>query len=241
MQEKDENGKMENNEKQKKQNFYISTVYSRDLPDAWFLSLVELLTHGRRYEVTNGSYKGQNRYQLDYATVYIKHPSVRPLTPSISSSFSIPDPVSCDYLDGYLPYVMCDVQQENEEYTYGSYLEPQIRKVITMYKNGGHGTNQAYMSVGDPGTLDMHDPPCLRGIDTNIIDGSLNFYVYFRSWDLWGGFPANLAAIQMLKEYMAAEIGVKDGTLVAASKGLHIYEFVREYAERYTGIKFNSD
>lgn len=71
---------------------------------------------------------------------------------------------------------------------------------------------------------------CLRSIDTRIQDGKLHFVVYFRSWDLWGGFPANLAAIQHLKEYMAGQIGVEDGELIAESKGLHLYDYAVPFA-----------
>ncbi|MBI4709485.1 MAG: hypothetical protein HY764_04805 [Candidatus Portnoybacteria bacterium] len=65
---------------------------------------------------------------------------------------------------------------------------------------------------------------CLRGIDVWVEDGTLNFWVYFRSWDLWGGFPVNLGGIQLVKEYMAAEIGVKDGGMIVSCKDLHVYE-----------------
>jgi thymidylate synthase len=68
-------------------------------------------------------------------------------------------------------------------------------------------------------------------IDTRVREGRLNFVVYFRSWDLWAGFPSNLAAIQLLKEYMAGEIGVEDGELIAMSKGLHLYEYAWELAK----------
>jgi thymidylate synthase len=34
----------------------------------------------------------------------------------------------------------------------------------------------------------------------------------------------------MLKEYMASEIGVEDGELVAMSKGLHLYDYSWEFA-----------
>ena len=57
-----------------------------------------------------------------------------------------------------------------------------------------------------------------------------HFFVYFRSWDLWGGLPANLAGIQNLKEYMAEAIGVKDGEMVVESKGLHLYGYAEELA-----------
>ena len=40
-----------------------------------------------------------------------------------------------------------------------------------------------------------------------------------------------LAAIQLLKEYIASEIGVDDGELIASSKGLHLYEYAWELAK----------
>jgi thymidylate synthase len=99
-----------------------------------------------------------------------------------------------------------------------------------MYKKDGYNTNQAFMSVGNEESIYLSDPPCLRGIDTRIRDGRLHFFVYFRSWDLWAGFPSNLAAIQLLKEYMSSEIGVDDGGLIASSKGLHLYQYAWDLA-----------
>jgi thymidylate synthase len=81
----------------------------------------------------------------------------------------------------------------------------------------------------------LEDPPCLRHIDMRIKDNTLIFYPYFRSWDLWGGFPANLAGIAVLQKTMADEIGVKAGPIVASSKGLHIYGYVEELAKLRTG------
>jgi hypothetical protein len=85
-----------------------------------------------------------------------------------------------------------------------------VEEVIKIYKTGGPGTNQATMEVGMPQDIVNPDPPCLRLIDTRVRYGKLHFVVYFRSWDLWAGFPANLAGIQQLKEYMAAQIGVEE-------------------------------
>jgi thymidylate synthase len=100
-----------------------------------------------------------------------------------------------------------------------------------MYKEDGFNTNQAFMAVGDSQSIDLSDPPCLRAIDTRIRDNKLHFIVYFRSWDLWAGFPSNLAAIQLLKEYMSSAIGIGDGELIALSKGLHLYEYAWELAQ----------
>jgi thymidylate synthase len=135
-----------------------------------------------------------------------------------------------EYIESYLPYLMTAHRKEGEQYTYGQYLETQIAEVIRMYKEDGYNTNQAFMAVGDAQSIFLEDPPCLRMIDTRIHNNSLNFVVYFRSWDLWAGFPSNLAAIQLLKEYMASEIGIDDGELIASSKGLHLYQYSWELA-----------
>jgi thymidylate synthase len=116
------------------------------------------------------------------------------------------------------------------EYTYGEYLAAQIDEVITRYKLG-FDTNQLCMAIGDEKSIYLKDPPCLRLVDTRIQDNKLNFILYFRSWDLWGGFPTNLGGLQMLKEYMAKEIGVGDGSIVAFSKGLHLYEHCWDLAK----------
>ena len=105
-----------------------------------------------------------------------------------------------------------------------------------MYKEDGYNTNQAFMAVGSKESISLSDPPCLRAIDTRIREGRLHFIVYFRSWDLWAGFPSNLAAIQLLKEYIAGEIGVEDGELIATSKGLHLYEYSWELARTTAGM-----
>ena len=212
----------------------IISIEARDIPDAWFQCVYSIITKGHRYQIDRGSYEGQERLEFDYITIHIKHPDIRPLLPDIPTSLGIPNPVADGYLEEYLPYLMTSEKQPAEDYTYGQYLEPQIAEVIRMYKEDGHGTNQAYMTVGNPESLSLKDPPCLRGIDTRIRYGKLHFMVYFRSWDLWGGFPANLGAIQMLKEYMAQDIGVEDGEIIAASKGLHLYDYIWELAKLRT-------
>jgi len=241
-------------------------ITARDLPEAWFLCIKEVMEQGREYKITEGSYVDQKRKQLDYITIHIKYPGTRPLLPDIPPGLGIPPPASEDYVNKYLDYLISDVKQPNEEYTYGERLNNpkakiktkdlykplekifkknfldkiveeyvnkeleiplgvnQIEELIRKYKEGGHGQNQCTMEIGMPSDIILKDPPCMRLIDTMIIDGKLNFYPYFRSWDLWGGFPANLAGLQMVKEFMAAEIGVEDGEIMAASKGLHLYD-----------------
>ncbi len=212
----------------------IEKIIARDLPEAWFLCLRKTLTEGYEYKIERGSYAGQHRKELNFVVVQVKYPGTEPLIPDVPQG--VPPPTTMEYVKSYLPYLMTAHKAEGEQYTYGQYLEEQIPKVIRMYKEDGYNTNQAFMAVGDSQSIFLSDPPCLRGIDTRIRDDKLNFVVYFRSWDLWAGFPSNLAAIQLLKEYMSSEIGIGDGEIIALSKGMHLYEYSWELARTAAGI-----
>jgi len=207
----------------------ISVIEARDLSEAWFLCLQKTLDKGYEYKIDRGSYVGQRRKELDLAVVQVSYPGTRPLIPDVPQG--VPPPSTMEYVESYLPYLMTAHRRKGEQYTYGQYLEKQIAKVIKIYKEDGYNTNQAFMAVGTSRSLAQKDPPCLRMIDTRVREGRLNFVAYFRSWDLWAGFPSNLAAIQLLKEYMAGEIGVEDGELIAMSKGLHLYEYAWDLAK----------
>ncbi len=212
----------------------LTAIEARDLSEAWFLCLRRVLAEGYEYTIERGSYAGQQRKELDMVTVQIKNPATRPLTPDVPPG--VPAPSTMEYVESYLPYLMTSQRAEGEQYTYGQYLEPQIAEVIRMYKEDGFNTNQAYMAVGDARSIYLADPPCLRGIDTRIRYGKLHFIAYFRSWDLWAGFPSNLAAMQLLKEYMGQEIGVEDGEIIAVTKGMHLYGYSWELARTAAGL-----
>jgi thymidylate synthase len=231
-----------------------------DLDDAWFQTLSRILDKGHVYKITRGSYEGQRRLEFDFVVVRAKKPSHQ-IIPIIPEGMSIPAPTDMDYIQGYLSYLMTGSKTETEDYTYGERLvgrlvEPgaqvkqntsgkdmqnqmplsvnQIEEVIKIYKKQGFGTNQAVMEIGMPSDIKLADPPCLRLIDTRVRYGKLHFILYFRSWDLWGGFPSNLGGLELVKQYMAEEIGVEDGEIVAVSKGLHLYEYSWELAKMRT-------
>jgi thymidylate synthase len=259
----------------KKNNIFPVHIDATTLPDAWFQVVYRCIEMCRDFIIDKGSYAGEKRLEFDYITVHIKQPGARPLLPQIPGQYNLPNPVSEDYLNDYLTYLMTGEAKPGESYTYGqricryplpaeyhnhldnadivisdrevwdngniiifennkAYLN-QIELLIWTYKNRGHRNNQMVLQVAHPSDMLLKDPPCLRSIDTRIQDGKLHFIVYFRSWDLWGGFPANLAGIQTMKEYIASEIGVEDGDLIASSKGLHLYNYAWELAECIRG------
>ncbi len=224
-----------------------------DLDDAWFQTLSTILEKGKVYTITRGSYKGAKRLEFDFVVVRVRKPAHQ-IIPIIPEGQNIPAPTDMEYVQGYLSYLLTGAKTETEDYTYGERLvDPKVRikeeqdgrqmirelplnvnqieEVIRMYKEEGFGTNQAVMEIGMPSDIKLDDPPCLRLIDTRIRDNKLHFILYFRSWDLWGGFPSNLGGLQLVKQYMADMIGVEDGEIIAASKGLHLYDYSWEVAK----------
>jgi thymidylate synthase len=237
---------------------FLKPVYieSFDLDDAWFQCLCKILEEGHVYTIDRGSYQGQRRLEFDFVVVRVKKPSHQ-IIPIIPEGMSIPAPTDMDYIHGYLSYLLTGTKTETEDYTYGERLVApkikvregshgkemvkeiplevnQVEEVIKIYKTHGFGTNQAIMEIGMPSDIRLVDPPCLRLIDTRVRYGKLHFILYFRSWDLWGGFPSNLGGLQLVKQYMAEEIGVEDGEIIAVSKGLHLYEYAWELAKMRT-------
>jgi thymidylate synthase len=208
-----------------------------DIQDAWFQCIAAILDVGFKYEIHQGSFVGQTRLEFDHIVVHIRRPYSTPydtMLPQIPAHFNIPNPVANGYVEQYLPYLMTDHIEPTEQYTYGSRIYPQIPYWIEVLKKTPN-TNQAVLQVARHDDYMLEDTPCLRHIDMRIKDNTLIFYPYFRSWDLWGGFPANLAGIAVLQKTMADEIGVEAGPIVASSKGLHIYGYVEELAKLRTG------
>lgn len=242
----------------------IAFIEATSLGDAWFQALYKIMTEGRKYLITKGSYEGIHRVGLPI-TINIQYPGTIPLAPIVPEG--IPAPTSESDIEQYASYLITPDKEPKEHYTYGEDLYWQIEWVIKHFKEAkgekeAYGTNHCYMTVGRPETLYFYDldidysefitvkdrqfgqiiweryisnawnqepdvkpsSQCLRGIDTWIDEGKLHFWCYFRSWDLWGGFPVNLGGIQLVKEYMAGQIGIEDGPMIVSCKDLHVYE-----------------
>ncbi|NIN67030.1 MAG: thymidylate synthase [Anaerolineae bacterium] len=218
----------------------ITCVEAFDVPDAWFTLLGKVLDGGREYAVDQGSFVGKRRRELQFLTLRVTHPGQRPLVPQMPPGMGIPPPTSMEYVEEYYhSYFVGSEKQQDEEYTYGSYVHQQLLPLLDKYKRGSN-TNQGCITIGDASSILLEHPPCLRLIDTRVQEGRLHFVVYYRSWDLWSGFPVNMAATQLLKEELAQALEVDDGEILALSKGLHLWEHSWEWAASRLGRDYSA-
>jgi thymidylate synthase len=221
---------------------------AKTISDAWFQLIYNIFDHSYTQEIQHGSFeKEQYRLQYPGIAVFIEHPGVD-IVPQIPPALGIPSPTTMEYVEDYfVGYLMNPELAENETYTYASRIHHQMPKGGTQFERVAKLlketplTNQAVVEIGSPDDLDVCygndgklDPPCLRLLDFKALparDGlKLSVTAYFRSWDLWAGFPTNLGGIQLLKKLLAEEAGLLDGPMYAYSAGAHIYGYQEDIA-----------
>jgi len=207
---------------------------AKTISESFYRLVAAALDNGRRSVVQHGSTGcvDKIRCQFDYALVHIEYPDPSTALPDVLSSFGLPNPVSFDYWEtNYKRYIMTAEMQPNETYTYGSrmWAGPGLIFPIDQITHWQTvlfetpDTNQAVIQIAQPSDSLLPDPPCLRQIKLRILDGKLHFFINFRSWDLWGGYPANLQGLAHLQHFMAANLGIEPGEFVCESAGLHLY------------------
>jgi thymidylate synthase len=221
---------------------------AKTIPDAWFQLIYNLFDKTYSQKIQKGSFENE-QYRLQYPgiAVFIEHPYYD-MVPTIPPGLGIPSPTTMDYIEEYFAhYLMNPELAENETYTYASRIQhsmpkggTQLERVIDMLRETPL-TNQAVIEIATPEDLDVCygkdgkiDPPCLRILDFKVIPSGDDFVLtvsaYFRSWDLWAGFPTNLGGIELLKQYVAGETALRNGPMYAYSAGAHIYGYQEEIA-----------
>jgi thymidylate synthase len=204
----------------------MNYIEAHTINDAWREVMSLCLREGYDFVVKGGSYTGQIRKQLSYVVIRILNPGKRPLAPIMPPC--IPPPTTDENIEEYFTtYLMSTDLRQNEQYTYGSFIEPQIDRAIKILLDSKGNSNQACISIGDRESINLPDPPCLRTVAFKVVEGRLNMTVFFRSWDLFTGLPENLGGLQLVKEYVLEQLSplnIQDGEMIAYSDGLHLYE-----------------
>ncbi len=220
-------------------------VEGRRIEDVWRDLLWLTVMKGYDFVVKGGSYVGQIRKQLDLVSFRITNPGERPLAPIMTGGRKAP--TSDEAIDMYFANYLIDTTlAENEQYKYSTYISPQVDRIVELILKSIGGTNQACISVGDVGSVNLPDPPCLRVMSFKVVKGKLNCSVFFRSWDLVTGLPQNIGGFQLMKEFVLSklkenELNLQDGEMIGYSDGLHIYEQYFELVDGLTVDKIRID
>ena len=83
----------------------------RDLNEAWWKSLREVLLRGREYVIDTGSFEQSKRKELDFIVLQIRKPNTRPLVPDVP--LGVPAPTSMEYVENYLQYLQGEYRYSN--------------------------------------------------------------------------------------------------------------------------------
>lgn len=188
------------------------------------MAIQACLAVGHEYRVERGSYEGQRRLQLAQLSLFIRQPGELPMDIGWEGKpLSSRDGIAQYFQD----YLLSEEIRPNEQYTYGRRIVPRLHEIIKMLMSTPH-TNQACISVAKPDDVLLEDPPCLRSLAWNIVDGKLQMTSYWRSWDLYTGLPTNLGGLQLLNEYVSGFADIPAGPQWAVSNGAHLYEYCWE-------------
>lgn len=197
-----------------------SLINAFDLNATWWETCVNVMRFGKDYKITRGSYVGQRRRQLASLTIVIDHPEMRPLAPICETPVTSDEAIERYFSD----YLINSDLADNEQYTYGSRIAPHLETIAEILRITPE-TNQAVIEIARPEDIKLSDPPCLRCIGWNMVESTLQFSSFWRSWDIHGAMPVNLGGLQLLNEMMADWTGIESGPLIAYSNGAHIYEY----------------
>lgn len=201
------------------------TIGSITINFAWY-QLLTKLDQAYKTPIQKGSYANDDyRLQFESVSIEIDQP-YHDMIPILPVGCEGIQPTTMEYVEQYFQnYIIGRHVNENETYTYGQRINISLRSVLENLKRFPYN-NQIIFEIGKPNDIFISDPPCLRLIDVKVNkDRGINLHCYFRSWELWAGFPTNLAAIEMLRQYLSHECGfeMEKGKLFAYSSGLHIY------------------
>jgi thymidylate synthase len=226
-------------------------IQAKTLPDAWFQAVYNLidydeelnLKNGILYRIDQGSYEESWRLEYPFVAIEIEHPLDKPQLPDFPPHTGLPPIADMTYVYQYfIEYFMGAEVPPNTAYTYGS----RINKVLFKNKARNHNmtqleylierlnehprSNQLVLQVAEPDDLTLDDPPCLRSIALKVIDRDIDLHVYFRSNDLWAGFPLNTACLSMFLKYLTVMTEFGAGKIYYFCSGLHIYHHNFEHA-----------
>ena len=155
-------------------------------------------------------------------------------------------------LENYLPQMLSPSKPEKVAYTYGERLfrrdqdkPSEIEKAVGRLRKNLYSRRAFATTWRISEDSESANPPCLTQVTWLVQENKLFQTVFFRSHDLYEGWPMNLMALQQLQHDIANELGVQPGHIVCVSHSAHLYENrwndVKEKLEKYHKVSYAED
>jgi thymidylate synthase len=157
-------------------------------------------------------------------------------------------PVTPDFMEGYLPYMVTGEISEGVSYNYGSKIRAfkwyegikdeiittdQIAEVANKLI-ANPDSSQCTISLWNVATdTNSKNPPCLTNIWVRLIDKRLIMIATFRSHDMYTAYPSNVMALRRLQDVLLKYLDDSyiAGELIINSQSAHIYGHSFQHTE----------
>ncbi len=139
-------------------------------------------------------------------------------------------PFSKEELLAYYPEMMTSRRIQTAAYNYGHRLRNQqginqIKEIISLLKRRPFSKKgfAVLYRVDDWKKVDSSDTPCMTQLHARITQNKLFLTAYFRSQDMFHGWPRNAFALRKVQKEIAAGVGMKMGPLSIITMSAHMY------------------
>ncbi|MFO8016300.1 MAG: thymidylate synthase [Candidatus Woesearchaeota archaeon] len=132
-------------------------------------------------------------------------------------------------LEEYYPQVLTSRSIKGINYTYGQRLMDyngidQIKSVIEKLKKEPFTRRAIAVTWEADKDVYNKNAPCLDLVNFIVQDNKLFMNAYFRSHDMYRGWPQNCFALRKLQKHVSDETGIPMGDMTIFSASAHIYE-----------------
>lgn len=100
----------------------------------------------------------------------------------------------------------------------------QIEEAIKILRATPDSTRPVISLWNPSNGMNAKDGPCMVLVHPTIRDSALHLCAYFRTQDMYLGYPRNAAGLIELLRQMAEELGVEVGTVTLVSANAHFYD-----------------
>lgn len=203
-------------------------IRRKTVGEAWIEALKTLLKFGVKSEAIYHYFDRKVNQHRELLNLTVVVEEENPENPKIYDFF----PFNRQDLDSYIQEFL-KPDRGDEPYTYGERLFDyqglnQVEKMVEKLRRFPFDKGAlAVLWQPKVDNFPVRKPwrtPCLTLVQGQCFDDKLYLTAYFRSNDMFGGWPFNAFALRFLQKQIADRLGVELGSLITISTMAHLYD-----------------